>query len=154
MRIGNLTMMNTVLDVAENGRKWRALPPRFGTRHMIHRRPAKVNIGASMTTKASRSAFMDPRPGSRLPANRERGPTLRREMEEDQKTIRGIVFPTAVQQGGDAKPALSGPVAGESKVCEAQSASQFWFGRSARKSRSRMLTAMTGRSPSSFGNNA
>ncbi len=38
VRISNLTMINAVLHVAENGCKWRALPPRFGNWHTIHTR--------------------------------------------------------------------------------------------------------------------
>lgn len=30
VRVSNLTMINAVLFVAENGCRWRALPPRFG----------------------------------------------------------------------------------------------------------------------------
>jgi hypothetical protein len=53
-----------------------------------------------MTSDASRSAFMD-------------HPTARREMEEDQKTIPGIVFPTTVQHDGNVEPAFCGPDTGE-----------------------------------------
>lgn len=35
VRISNLTMINAVLHIAENGCKWRALPPRFGSWHTI-----------------------------------------------------------------------------------------------------------------------
>ena len=35
VRVSNLTMINAVLYVTENGCKWRALPPRFGNWHMI-----------------------------------------------------------------------------------------------------------------------
>ncbi|RJL02296.1 IS5 family transposase [Paracoccus siganidrum] len=38
VRISNLTMINAVLYVAENGCKWRALPPRFGNWHTIYTR--------------------------------------------------------------------------------------------------------------------
>ena len=38
VRISNLTMINAVLYIAENGCKWRALPPRFGNRHTIYTR--------------------------------------------------------------------------------------------------------------------
>ena len=38
VRIKNLTMINAVLYVAENGCKWRALPPRFGNWHTIYTR--------------------------------------------------------------------------------------------------------------------
>ena len=30
VRVSNLTVINTILFVTENGCKWRALPPRFG----------------------------------------------------------------------------------------------------------------------------
>jgi transposase len=38
VRISNLTMINAVLYVAENGCKWRALPPAFGNWHTIYTR--------------------------------------------------------------------------------------------------------------------
>lgn len=38
VRINNLTMINAVLFVAENGCKWRALPPRFGNWYTIYTR--------------------------------------------------------------------------------------------------------------------
>ncbi|MFN8683405.1 IS5 family transposase [Paracoccus sp. P2] len=38
VRISNLTMINAVLNIAENGCKWRALPPRFGNWHTIYTR--------------------------------------------------------------------------------------------------------------------
>tara|TARA_B100000378_G_scaffold124777_3_gene100759 strand:+ start:3989 stop:4300 length:312 start_codon:yes stop_codon:yes gene_type:complete len=38
VRISNLTMINAVLYIAENGCKWRALPPRFGNWHTIYTR--------------------------------------------------------------------------------------------------------------------
>ena len=53
-----------------------------------------------MTSVASLSAFIDQ-------------PTTRREIEEDQKTIRGIVFPTTVQDNSDIEPALGSPDVGE-----------------------------------------
>lgn len=36
--VSNLTMINAVLYVAENGCRWRALPPRFGNWHRIYTR--------------------------------------------------------------------------------------------------------------------
>ena len=38
VRISNLTMMGALLFVAENGCKWRALPPRFGNWHTVYTR--------------------------------------------------------------------------------------------------------------------
>jgi transposase len=38
VRISNLTMINAVLYVAENGCKWRALPTAFGNWHTIYTR--------------------------------------------------------------------------------------------------------------------
>ena len=38
VRISSLTMINAVLYVAENGCKWRALPPKFGNWHTIYTR--------------------------------------------------------------------------------------------------------------------
>lgn len=38
VRISNLTVINAVLYIAENGWKWRALPPRFGNWHTIYTR--------------------------------------------------------------------------------------------------------------------
>ena len=38
VRVSNLTMIDAVLYVAENGCKWRALPPRFGNWHTIYTR--------------------------------------------------------------------------------------------------------------------
>jgi transposase len=38
VRISNLTMINAVLYVAENGCKWRALPTSFGNWHTIYTR--------------------------------------------------------------------------------------------------------------------
>lgn len=38
VRISNLTMINAVLYVAENGCKWRALPATFGNWHTIYTR--------------------------------------------------------------------------------------------------------------------
>lgn len=38
VRISNLTMINAVLYVTENGCKWRALPSRFGNWHTIYTR--------------------------------------------------------------------------------------------------------------------
>ncbi len=38
VRISNLDVLNAVLYVAENGCKWRALPPRFGNWHTIYTR--------------------------------------------------------------------------------------------------------------------
>jgi transposase len=34
----NLTVINTILHVAESGCKWRALPKRFGTWHTVYTR--------------------------------------------------------------------------------------------------------------------
>ena len=33
VRVSNLTVINAILFVTENGCKWRALPPLFGCRH-------------------------------------------------------------------------------------------------------------------------
>ncbi len=38
VRISNLTVINAILFVAENGCKWRALPPRFGNWHTVYTR--------------------------------------------------------------------------------------------------------------------
>ena len=38
VRISNLTVINAILFVAENGCKWRALPPRFGKWHTVYTR--------------------------------------------------------------------------------------------------------------------
>ncbi len=38
VRVSNLTMINAVLYVTENGCKWRALPPRFGPWHTVYTR--------------------------------------------------------------------------------------------------------------------
>ena len=38
VRVSNLDVVNAVLYVAENGCKWRALPPRFGNWHTIYTR--------------------------------------------------------------------------------------------------------------------
>ena len=38
VQISNLTMINAMLYVAENGCKWRALPPRFGKWHTVYTR--------------------------------------------------------------------------------------------------------------------
>lgn len=38
VRITNLDMINAILFVAEQGCKWRALPPRFGNWHTIYTR--------------------------------------------------------------------------------------------------------------------
>ena len=38
VRISNLTVINAILFVAENGCKWRALPPRFGNWHTVYMR--------------------------------------------------------------------------------------------------------------------
>lgn len=38
VRVANLDVVNAVLYVAENGCKWRALPPRFGNWHTIYTR--------------------------------------------------------------------------------------------------------------------
>ncbi len=68
-----------------------------------------------------------------------------------------------VKDGSDVEPAFCRPDIGEPKVRAANSASHFWFGRSAWKSRSSLagsfepvavtgsMSAMTERSPSSFG---
>ena len=36
VRISNLTVINAILFVAENGCKWRALPERFGKWHTVY----------------------------------------------------------------------------------------------------------------------
>ncbi len=38
VRVSNLTVINAILFVAENGCKWRALPPRFGKWHTVYTR--------------------------------------------------------------------------------------------------------------------
>lgn len=38
VRTSNLTMINAVLYITENGCKWRALPPRFGNWHTVYTR--------------------------------------------------------------------------------------------------------------------
>lgn len=38
VRISNLTVINAILFVAENGCKWRDLPPRFGKWHTVYMR--------------------------------------------------------------------------------------------------------------------
>lgn len=38
VRISNLTVINAILFVAENGCKWRALPERFGNWHTVYTR--------------------------------------------------------------------------------------------------------------------
>jgi len=38
VRISNLNVINAILFVAENGCKWRALPPRFGKWHTVYTR--------------------------------------------------------------------------------------------------------------------
>lgn len=38
VRVSNLDVVNAVLYVAENGCKWRSLPPRFGNWHTIYTR--------------------------------------------------------------------------------------------------------------------
>ena len=38
VRISNLTVINAILFVAENGCKWRALPERFGKWHTVYTR--------------------------------------------------------------------------------------------------------------------
>ena len=38
VRISNLTVINAILFVAENGSKWRALPERFGKWHTVYTR--------------------------------------------------------------------------------------------------------------------
>ncbi len=38
VRVFNLTMINAVLYMTENGCRWRALPPRFGNWHTIYTR--------------------------------------------------------------------------------------------------------------------
>jgi transposase len=38
VRISNLTVVNAILFVAENGCKWRALPTRFGNWHTVYMR--------------------------------------------------------------------------------------------------------------------
>jgi transposase len=38
VRISNLTVINAILFVAENGCKWRALPPQFGKWHTVYTR--------------------------------------------------------------------------------------------------------------------
>lgn len=38
VRVPNLTVINAILFVAENGCKWRALPPRFGNWHTVYTR--------------------------------------------------------------------------------------------------------------------
>jgi transposase len=38
VKIGNLTLINTVLYIAENGCKWRALPEKYGNWHTIYTR--------------------------------------------------------------------------------------------------------------------
>ena len=38
VRVSNLTVINAILFVAENGCKWRALPPRFGKWHTVYMR--------------------------------------------------------------------------------------------------------------------
>lgn len=36
VRVANLSVINAILFVAENGCKWRALPPRFGKWHTVY----------------------------------------------------------------------------------------------------------------------
>ena len=38
VRLDNLRVLNAILYVAENGCKWRALPPRFGRWHTVYMR--------------------------------------------------------------------------------------------------------------------
>lgn len=38
VRVSNLTVINAILFVAENGCKWRALPERFGKWHTVYTR--------------------------------------------------------------------------------------------------------------------
>ena len=38
VRVSNLAVINAILFVAENGCKWRALPPRFGKWHTVYTR--------------------------------------------------------------------------------------------------------------------
>ena len=38
MRVSDLTVINAILFVAENGCKWWALPPRFGKWHTVYTR--------------------------------------------------------------------------------------------------------------------
>ena len=42
VRISNLTMINAMLYVAENGCKWRALPERFGKWHSVYMRMRRL----------------------------------------------------------------------------------------------------------------
>jgi len=42
VRISNLTVINAMLFVAENGCKWRALPPRFGKWHTVYTRMRRL----------------------------------------------------------------------------------------------------------------
>ena len=37
VQISNLTIINAILFVAENGCKWRALPPHFGNWHTVYK---------------------------------------------------------------------------------------------------------------------